>query len=256
MKIKYKGAEIFFSTYGKGNPLVLLHGFLEDSEIWKEVVDEVKNERQVICIDLPGHGKSEGFSDVHTMAEMANVVMKVLESIGCEKISIVGHSMGGYVSLEFYNKFPMMVKSLVLINSTPVDDSVEKRENREKSARLVARNKKAYVNMAISNLFSEESKKKFIAEIENLKNRALQMEIKNIQAALQGMKIRTNHIDLFKSASLPKIVVAGKQDPILEFSDLQRISKECNARLFSTENGHNSYIEDSENLRKIVHFID
>ncbi len=258
MKIKYKGADIFFTTHGngKGNPLVLLHGFLEDSEIWKGIVEELKNERQVICIDLPGHGKSEGFSEVHTMAEMANVVRKVLENIEFEKISIAGHSMGGYVSLEFYNKFPIIVKSLVLINSTPVDDSVEKRENRDRSVSLVAKNKIAYVKVAISNLFSEGSKKKFYAEIENLKNRALQMQTKNIQAALQGMKIRTNHKSLLKEASIQKIIIGGKQDPILEFKELKIISKECNTRFFAMENGHNSYIEDPDNLRKNTHFID
>ncbi len=256
MTIQYKGAEIYYTIKGQGNPLVLLHGFLEDSEIWKDPVQEIKKQRQVICIDLPGHGKSEGFSDVHTMEEMANSVKKVLEDIGVEKVSIAGHSMGGYVSLEFYKNFPMIVKSIALINSTPVEDSVEKKENREKSARLVAKNKEAYVRMAISNLFSEKSKTDFAAEIENFKKRALQLEAKNIQAALQGMKIRTNYLEVLKEAGIQKIIVAGKEDPILDYRELKELSKVCGAEFFSTENGHNSYIVDLYNLRKIMHFID
>lgn len=256
MTLEYKGAKINFSSEGKGNPLVLLHGFLEDIRIWEELVKELKKERQVICIDLPGHGKSQGFSDVHTMAEMANVVKEVLDEIGVEVVSVAGHSMGGYVCLEFLNKFPSMVKSLMLINSTPVDDSVEKKENREKSAQLVGKNKKAYVKMAISNLFSEESKVKYCPEIEELTARALEMDAKNIQAALLGMKIRTNYKSLLKEVFMQKGIVGAKQDPILDFNELKEISEECGCEFHATENGHNSYIEDAYNLRKIMHFID
>ncbi|AVR44985.1 alpha/beta hydrolase [Christiangramia fulva] len=256
MTIDFEGAKINFSSEGEGNPLVLLHGFLEDIRIWNDLAKELKKERQVICIDLPGHGKSEGFSDVHTMAEMANAVKKVLDEIEVENISIAGHSMGGYVSLEFLNNFPKMVKSIMLINSTPVDDSVEKKKAREKAVELVSKNKKAYINMAIPNLFSRESKVKFCPEIEDLKNRAMKMEVKNIQAALRGMKIRTNHKSLLRSASIQKAIVAGEEDPILDFNELKSIAEECDCNFYATENGHNSYIEDAYNLRKNMHFID
>lgn len=256
MTTEYKRAKIHFSREGEGNPLVLLHGFMEDIRIWEELMKELKKERQVICIDLPGHGKSEGFSDVHRMAEMANAVKKVLDDIEVEEVSIAGHSMGGYVSLEFLNNFPRMVKGIMLINSTPLDDSVEKQENRERSAELVGKNKKAYVNMAISNLFSEESKVKFCPEIEELISRAMEMEAKNIQAALRGMKIRTNYTSLLKKVSIQKMIVGGEEDPILDFNQLKSIAEECECDFYATENGHNSYIEDAYNLRKIMYFID
>ena len=157
-EIKFKGAKIHFTIQGAGEkvPLVLLHGFLEDSEIWDPIVKELKMQRQVICIDLPGHGKSAGVANIHTMKLMAEVVHEVLKSIDIERFSIAGHSMGGYVSLELLKNFPMIIKSIMLINSTPLEDTVEKREIRERSVKLVGRNKKAYVSMAISNLYSEE----------------------------------------------------------------------------------------------------
>ncbi len=256
MTINYKGAEIYYSVTGRGNPLILLHGFLEDSRIWDNIIADLSKKRQVICIDLPGHGRSEGFSEVHSMEEMADVIKKVTETIGAEQCSIAGHSMGGYVSLEFYNKFPMIVKSLMLINSTPVEDSPEKRQTRDRSVQLVEKNKKAYIKMAIPNLFSAESKVKFCPEIEELERRAMKMEAKNIQAALKGMKIRKDHLKLLEEADIQKVVVGGKQDPILDFQELKEISEKCNCEFYATENGHNSYIEDSYGLAKIMHFID
>ena len=257
-EIIYKGAKIFYEVHGNGDkvPLVLLHGFLEDSSIWDSIVKELQKERQVICIDLPGHGKSEGIAEIHSMNVMASAVREVLNILNIQEFSIAGHSMGGYVSLELLKIFPMIIKSVMLINSTPIEDTVEKQEIRERSVKLVGKNKEAYVKMAISNLYSENSKEKFTEEIENLKSRAVKMEAKNIQAALKGMKIRTNYLEELKRFSGQKILVAGKEDPLLAVSELQRVSEGCECDFVLLENGHNSYMEDPINLTKNMHFID
>ena len=257
-EITYNGAKIYYKVQGDGQkvPLVLLHGFLEDSSIWDSIVKELQKERQVICIDLPGHGKSEGIAEIHSMNVMASAVREVLNILNIQEFSIAGHSMGGYVSLELLKIFPMIIKSVMLINSTPIDDTVEKQEIRERSVKLVGVNKEAYVSMAISNLYSEESKEKLTLEIENLKSRAVEMKAENIQAALNGMKIRTNYLEVLKMFSGQKIIVAGKEDPILNVSELQRVSEGCDCDFIALENGHNSYMEDPEKLTKKMLFID
>lgn len=257
-EIIYKGAKIHFTSQGEGGkvPLVLLHGFLEDSEIWDPIVKELQKERQVICIDLLGHGKSEGIAGTHSIQLMAEVVRRVLKELEIEKISVAGHSMGGYVSLEFLKNFPMMLESIMLMNSTPIEDSVEKRKIRERSVKLAGKNKEAYINMAISNLYSEESKRRFAPEIDDLKRQALKMEAKNIQAALIGMKNRTNYLEELKSFSGRKIIAAGKEDPILDINEIARLSKECDCRFYEMENGHNTYLEDMNNLITIMLLID
>ena len=164
--------------------------------------------------------------------------------------------MGGYVSLELLKIFPMIIKSVMLINSTPLEDTVEKQEIRERSVKLVGRNKKAYVSMAVSNLYPESSKKRFASEIEDLKTRACEMKAKNIQAALEGMKIRTNYLEELKAFTGQKIIAASKEDPILDFNELQRLSEGCDCEFLSLENGHNSYMEDLDNLTKKMYFID
>ncbi|CAL68086.1 alpha/beta fold hydrolase [Christiangramia forsetii] len=257
-EINHKNGKIYYKIQGAGNkvPLVLLHGFLEDSEIWNPMVKDLQKERQIICIDLPGHGNSEGIAEVHSMRLMADVVREVLKTLGIEEVSIAGHSMGGYVSLEFLKNFPMMIKNLMLINSTPVEDTVEKQKIRERSVKLVGKNKEAFVSMAISNLYSEKSKIEFASEIEFLKSRAFKMKAENIQAALNGMKNRMNYLEELRRFSGQKIIVAGKQDPILEINEISRLSDDCDCEFHEMENGHNSYMEDMNNLRTIMHFID
>lgn len=149
-----------------------------------------------------------------------------------------------------------MVKSIMLINSTPIDDTVERRKIRERSVKLVGKNKEAYISMAITNLFPKESKENFAKEIENLESRAIKMNTENVQAALIGMKNRMDYSEILKNFSGQKIIAAGEQDPMIEISQIEQISTLCNCEFYIMKNGHNSYIEDMNSLRTIMHFID
>ncbi|TDN95172.1 pimeloyl-ACP methyl ester carboxylesterase [Salegentibacter sp. 24] len=256
MRTNYNNTPISFTTRGIGNPLILLHGFLESKEIWEDFIQELSSIRQVICIDLPGHGESGNISEIHTMADMAKAVKSVLDELNIRKASFMGHSMGGYVSLEFQNIFPTILHSLVLVNSTPQADSEERKANRDRAAALVLKNKRAFVSMAISNLLTPENNKIFKSEIDKIKNRAMEFTTAGIHAAIRGMKIRTDHTGLFAEFSKQKIIVAGKLDPVLDFNTIKNIAKRCKVEFESLPNGHLSYLENKNELMKIMHLID
>jgi pimeloyl-ACP methyl ester carboxylesterase len=256
MEATYKNAPISFTSQRTGNPLVLLHGFLESKEIWQDFVVELSAKRQVICIDLPGHGESGNFAEVHTMADMAQAVKSVLDELDIQQASFAGHSMGGYVSLEFQNIFPNIINSLVLVNSTPQADSEERKANRDRAATLVLKNKRAFVSMAMSNLLTPENNKIFKSQIDILKKRALQFSSTGIYAAIKGMKIRTDHTELFAKFNGQKIVVAGKNDPVLEHNTIKNLAKRCNSKFYSLPDGHLSFLENQTELREILHLID
>ncbi|MFN4761886.1 alpha/beta fold hydrolase [Gillisia sp. Q332] len=256
MKLNYKSTELFYTTKGTGNPLVLLHGFLESTKIWDPFIEKLSGKRQVICIDLPGHGKSGNISDIHTMELMADVVHEVLQHLKIVQASLVGHSMGGYVSLAFLEKFPGMTKSLVLMNSTPEEDSEEKKINRDRSISIVMKNKNVYINMAITNLLPPGNFIKFRTELDEIKNQALQMSKEGIIAALKGMKIRTNRNLVLKNFRNPKYIILGTKDLILNAETTQVIAKHCECQLILTEGGHLSYLENYTEIEEILYFID
>jgi pimeloyl-ACP methyl ester carboxylesterase len=256
MKIPFKNTEIHYTTLGSGNPLILLHGFLESKEIWKDFAEELSGKRQMICIDLPGHGASGSFEKIHTMTDMAEAVKAVLGELEIEKAAFVGHSMGGYVSLELYHIFPTIFNALVLVNSTPQADTKEGKVNRDRAAALVLKNKEAFVSMAISNLMSQENYKIFKPQLEEIKHCALSFPAAGIYAAIMGMKIRTNHSTLFGKFEKQKIVVAGKNDPVLDYYTIKKISKRCGSEFKSLSGGHLSFLENKNELLKILQFID
>jgi len=119
-----------FEKKGDGKEtLVLLHGFMENISIWSDLEKHLSKDFTLLKIDLPGHGQSDILAEVHTMEMMAEEVKKVLDHQNLNKIHLLGHSMGGYVSLAFAEKFPEYLKSLTLFFSTYFPDDAEKKKN-------------------------------------------------------------------------------------------------------------------------------
>lgn len=236
--------------------MVLLHGFLETSKIWEPFIKELSNKRQVVCVDLPGHGQTGNFGEIHSMELMAEVVNAVLEHLNVSKATFLGHSMGGYVCLAFAEKYPDKISGLVLLNSTPEADSEERKIMRDKAIQVVFKNKAAYIKTAFSNLVAPGNEIKFKKEIDELKQEAFNQSKEGIIAALMGMKIRTTRIDLLKQLTSYKFMVLGLQDPVLTLNIAKSIAALSKCPVILLEGGHLSYIESNSSVRQIVHFID
>ena len=101
---------------------VLLHGYLESLNVWDDFTGRIQRHVRVLAPDLPGHGISKVKGPVHTMEFLADTVHGLLTLSGIKKCTLVGHSMGGYVSLAFASKYPEMIDGLVLFHSTPNPD--------------------------------------------------------------------------------------------------------------------------------------
>ena len=252
----YKNTPLLYSTKGIGNPIALLHGFLESSSIWEPFVEKLSENRQVITIDLPGHGKSGNFEEIHSMELMADAVFAILQELKVKEVTLVGHSMGGYVSLAFCKKFPILSKAIVLLNSTPESDNEERRINRDRAIKIVRKNKDSYMSMAISNLLSAKNRELFSEQLEKLKKEAFNLSEEGIIAALKGMKIRTDETKTLLHFNGPKYMVAGDKDPVLNFSDAKLVAKKTNCVFLPLSGGHLSYIENKSEIEKLLHFVD
>ena len=250
--ISYKNIQIAFTVEGKGETIVLLHGFLESSTIWKNVVSAFKETHQLITIDLLGHGKTEKLGYIHSMETMAETVHAVLSELKVEKASIIGHSMGGYVALAFAEKFPQQLEKLVLLNSSTVADSEERKENRDRAKRLVKQNKQAFISMAIKNLFTDENRNALRTEINALVEEAVQLPEEYIIASVEGLKNRKDRTEILQQYSGEKIIIAGKNDPVVPFKEIEAIAEKTNSTFISFEDGHMSYLENEEELLKVL----
>lgn len=248
MEIRYKNTGIYFTDTGKGNAIVLLHGFLENLTMWHSIVPHLAKKNRVICIDLLGHGNTENYGYVNTMEDQALAVKAVLDFLRLRRYILIGHSMGGYIALEFASLFAENVKGLCLMNSSALPDSDEKKINRNRAILAVKQNSKTFVRLAIPNLFAEKNKSVYTSEIESITLEALKMSTQGIIAALEGMKIRKDKTKLYKTAQFPIKMIIGKEDPALDYNSLVTQTKNTKIITVTLQGGHMSHIENKNEL--------
>ena len=257
MIIEYKGTTLYYNQVGKGETVVLLHGFLESSTMWSDLVPQLSNSHHILCMDLLGHGQTGCLGYIHTMEQMAEAVEAVLSHLKIEKSILIGHSMGGYVALAYAELNPEKVNGLCLMNSTALDDSPEKKTNRERAIEAIKQNHKTFIRLSIANLFRPKNRTIYSNQIKKLTEDALQFPIQGIIAALEGMKIRKNRVELFRNATYKKMMIISHKDPALQFDSLINQTKNSDIEIVEFPDGHMSFIENKEeNTYKIMHFIE
>lgn len=256
MILQYKQTPIYYEVYGEGKPLVLLHGFLESSSMWVDFIPEWKKTHQIITIDLLGHGKSGVIAEIHTMELMAKVVAEILNELTIETASFIGHSMGGYVLLAFVELFPDRISSLLLLNSTTYKDNDNRKENRDRALKFMETQKETIISIAISNLFSDQTRNEHKNKIEQLKKEALQFPSNGITAAIKGMRDRKDRTLVLKNFKKPSHLICGDKDTIIPLSDSKSIANITKINLTILQGGHMSWIENELDLINLTHFID
>jgi len=244
----YKNTLIRYTSTGKGRVVVLLHGFLENLNMWNEIAKELAKRNRVISIDLLGHGKSENLGYIHTMEDQAQMVKAVLDHLRLRKYILIGHSMGGYIGLAFAELYPSTIKGICLMNSNATEDNQEKRINRDRAIKAVKQSHKTFISIAISNLFSEDNRSVFKSEIAQITREALEISSQGIIASLEGMKIRKDRSQLLKNGSFKKVIIIGKKDPVLDYKSLINQTKNTNIRIIEFPDGHMSHIENKDTL--------
>lgn len=255
--LTFEGQKIHYSSQGNGPVLILLHGFLESLEIWDSFALALSRDFKVVRIDFPGHGKSSTYSAVHTMELMAESVKAIIDHLGIKSCIVAGHSMGGYVSLAFAEKYPGMVKGIVLFHSQAAPDNAEARENRNRTINIVKKDRSVFIRQLIPELFDPRNVAQYTPQIENLVRIASEVKDEGIIAALEGMKERKGWLDLLQHLEMPVLFIIGKQDSRIPFSQVMEQAKiPKHSEVLLLENvGHMGFIEaSSTTLVALQHF--
>jgi pimeloyl-ACP methyl ester carboxylesterase len=253
----FKNRKVHYTSSGNGPAVVLLHGFLEDLTMWDEFEREFSKKNRVVRIDLLGHGLTENQGDVHSMEDQAEMVKNVLDELEIDRYVVIGHSMGGYIALALAELYPEDLTGLVLMNSTSLPDSDEKKHNRDRAVEAVKNNHKSFVRIAIPGLFAPENRKRLAKKIKEVTEVALRPAPEGIIAALKGMKIRKNRSAVFKNGKYPKLMIVGKQDPALDLQTLIPQTKFPGVETVTFDDGHMSHIENQNELeRNLLQFLE
>ncbi|MFR9672781.1 MAG: alpha/beta hydrolase, partial [Rikenellaceae bacterium] len=185
----------------------------------------------------------------HTMEFLADTVAAGLLSIGVERCTVVGHSMGGYVALSFAERHPQMTDGLVLLSSTPNADSPEKSENREREIALVKAGKKELLaKVAPAAGFAAANRHRMKDYIEDLVEQVYITEDEGVIAILRGMMQRKDQNEMLRSLNARQCFIFGRGDDYISAEVAERVAQNhLQARVVWLESaGHNGHYEEPE----------
>ncbi len=252
MNTLFKGLPVHYEITGEGKPLIFLHGFNENSSIWNLIVPEVSKLYQCILIDLPGFGQSPLPANL-TVKYMANAVHRVMDELTINKPVLIGHSMGGYVCLEFANLYPDELSGAALFHSTAIADTDDKKENRIKTLEFLDKNPvNAFFKVFIPGLFAPQNlKSELLLQTQNI---IKQTHKDSVIAGTKAMLERLDRTDVLKNSSIPWLFISGKYDQLLPVEHLSLQASYCKKAMFEIlyNSGHLGMVEEPEKSSKII----
>ncbi len=250
----HRGKKIFYTDEGTGKPVVLVHGYLETGDSWKSFSGGLGSFR-VLIPDLPGHGDSDLLSDVHTMELMAETIHGLLNATAIDKACIIGHSMGGYITLAFLELYPDRLSGYCLFHSHPLADTEASHQKRDREIDLVRSGKKFLVYPDnIKNMFAPGNIEKFQSAIQSANSIASGISGEGIIAVLKGMKSRPARVHAMEAGKVPGLWILGTKDNHIPFDTIRgkvRLPSNCRIEVLK-DSGHLGFVEEPGRALEII----
>jgi pimeloyl-ACP methyl ester carboxylesterase len=253
---KYQETNISYHVYGKGEPVVLIHGFAEDHTIWNEQIASLKNDYLVIVPDLPGSGKSEILQkEKVTIEDFATVIHEILQVEGIQKCVMLGHSLGGYITLAFATLFSEKLRGFGLVHSTAFADNEEKKQVRGKAIKFIEEHGAfSFLKSTTPNLFSQKFKNKQPEKISELIEKGHSFSDQVLIQYYATMMERPDHCALLKTCNMPALFIIGTEDTATPLQDLlKQVHLPKTAYIHILQDvGHMSMLEAPEQLNRFL----
>lgn len=261
-QIQFNNVLGYYKVIGEGEPLLLLHGFCGEGNVWNNLIAFLPKQYKLIVPDLPGHGQavfsfqSSDFSVENVTIEYyAEYVKAILEQEQVEQVTFVGHSMGGYTALAFAEMFPQQVKKLCLFHSHPYEDEPQKKENRKRAIKFIEKfGSKLFVEELYNNLFAESFLKLQVEEVDALKTMAAQYSKETLIASCHAMINRKDRSKAMQQLQVPVLLIIGKEDKAIEKEkslNMCALAKITQVEIIESV-GHMGMIETPEQTAKMI----
>jgi pimeloyl-ACP methyl ester carboxylesterase len=225
--VSVRGIKMAYDDVGSGPPVVLLHGYPFNRSMWREQLEFLSASHRVIAPDLRGFGESEAAGETAAMNDMAEDVAALLEQLGIQRTIVGGLSMGGYVTLAFYRRFPLRVRALLLADTRAQADTDEARRNRAEQAQTILRDG---MEAIADNLLSKLLAPATFAERPDMVARVRRMitttNPQGAAAALRGLAARIDQTDFLPRILAPTLIVVGSLDQLTPPQDAELMHRE------------------------------
>ena len=244
---------IEFFEKGTGQPVVLIHGFCETARMWTDFADMLSADFRVICPNLPGIGGSQISGDQITLEEVTVLLEEWLEENRIENPIVIGHSLGGYVTLALLELMGSRLKAVGLFHSTAFADDQAKKDMRDRTILFLKKNGvDKFVTSFVPPLFPEDRREELSKEIDQAIEDAKSSTLDGLIAFAGAMRDRKDRLDVLKDYPGSKLLIAGTEDGAVKI-EASRAQKEAFTHYFELEGvGHMGMVERKEETLNLV----
>jgi pimeloyl-ACP methyl ester carboxylesterase len=244
---------IYFFEKGSGQPLVFLHGFCESGRMWNHFAEVLSVHFRVICPDLPGFGDSPIFGEQITLEEVAVQLEEWMEDNYIQDPIIIGHSLGGYVTLALLELMGSRIKGVGLFHSTAFPDDEEKKGMRNRSITFLKKfGVEKFVTSFVPPLFPESRREELASEIQAAIEDAKRSSLEGLIAFAGAMRDRKDRVEVLRNFSGPKLLIAGTEDGAVKI-EASRSQKDAFSQYVELHGvGHMGMVEEREKTLDVV----
>lgn len=200
---------INYREAGSGQPLMLIHGFPMNLQVWESLAEKLSEEFHVIFPDLPGFGKSAGLTEGFTIEDVATSILGFMKDKNISMPVVIGHSLGGYVTLAIAEQQPASLAGFCLLHSTALADSKEKKQSRNKVLEFIDnKGVHAFTSNFIAGLYADSQH----SSITKVKNMAATASAETVIGYTKAMRDRQDRTHVLREFRRPILFIAGEED--------------------------------------------
>ena len=209
-------AQISYDNSGAGQPLVLLHAFPLNHEMWRDQIREFADDYQIISPDARGFGESTQFKSEPSLAIVAQDVNALLDKLGVtQPIILCGLSMGGYTALEFARQFPDRLAGLILCDTRADADGDEAKKARDEMIEFAhSHTGEEVAEKMLPKLLGATTRAHNLAVAARVRELARELTGSNAAAMLMALRNRRDSTEILSEIKVPTLVVGGAEDEI------------------------------------------
>lgn len=255
MKATIHHLNIDYRDQGSGEAVIFIHAFPLNQTMWDEQLAALQPHSRVITLDLRGFGGSDVSAAPCTMEQMAADVRGLMSGLDIERATLVGLSMGGYVSLAFYREYPEAVRALVLADTRASGDTHAARERRLQSAEKAEREGASAIADDMVPLLLGKSTQETRPDIADRVRRMIEGNSPaGIAAAQRAMAARRDSTYLLPAIAFPTLILVGAEDQLTPVAEAESLRDGIRgARLHVIEGaGHLSNIERPHEFNAVL----
>ncbi len=224
MKIHTGSLTLAYDDHGSGRPLVLVHGYPHNRSLWAGQSQALADAARVLAVDLRGHGESDAPDGPYSMDLFADDCALLLDILGIHQPVVFGGlSMGGYVTLAFWRRYPTRVAGLILAATRAGADSAEARAARDASMATARRDGPgAIVDGMLNKSLAPDTPGRLphvLAQARSIMSDATETAI---LGDLAGLRDRPDSTATLSTITVPTLVVHGAQDQLIPPAEAER----------------------------------